>query len=88
MTRHDFELVCFYLARFYVVIVVIYCVYLWTSVQTHHTSVRTAIALLGFAVCTLLPERFAKHRLHERLIMLFGVIGTTVMLIVVYKQSA
>ncbi len=87
MTRNDLKLVCFYLARIYVLAAVIYSVYLWTSVQTHHASVRTAIALLAFAVCTLLPERFSKNALSERLVMLFGVIGTTIMLIVVYEQA-
>jgi|GEM_PF-4444425 len=82
MTRNDIKLLCFYFTKFYVVVVVIYCAYLWLFVQTYPASLRTAIALLAFAVMTLIPERFAKNHLTERLIMLFGVSGTSILLLV------
>lgn len=82
MTRNDLKLLSFYFAKVYVVFVVFYCVYLWLYVQSYPASIRTAVALLAFAVMTLLPERFAKSRLSESLIMLFGVVGTSILLVV------
>lgn len=87
MTSRDLKLLLFYLARFYAVFAVAYCVYIWLAVQTHHASIRTAIALLAFAVCVLLPERFATHSLSETLIALFGLTGTTVLLLVTISQA-
>lgn len=81
MTRNDLKLLSVYFAKLYVVGVVFYCVYLWLYVQTYPASIRTAIALLAFAVMTLIPERFAKSRLSEWLIMVFGVIGTSLLLL-------
>lgn len=88
MTARDLKILAFYLGKAYVVAVVFYCVYLWTNVQTYHTSIRTVIALLAFAVLTLLPERFAKTRLSETLVMIFGIAGTTILLLVVQSQQS
>ena len=82
MTANDLKFLSYYFAKLYVVVVVVYCVYLWLFVQTYPASLRTAVALLAFAVMTLLPERFAKSHLAENLIMLFGVVGTSILLVV------
>lgn len=87
MTTNDLKLLSFYFAKMYVVMAVIYCVYIWTVEQTHHASIRTAIALLAFSVITLLPERFAKTQLTETLVMCLGVTGTTILLLVTIFQS-
>lgn len=88
MTRNDLKLLSFYFAKVYVVVVVFYCVYLWLYVQTYPASLRTAIALLAFAVMTLIPERFAKSRLGEVFVMIFGVVGISILLMVIFKHHA
>lgn len=87
MTVNDLKLLCFYLSRTYVILAVAYCVYLWTVAQTHPASIRTAIALLAFAVITLLPERFCRTVISEKLMMAFGVIGTSILLAVTVSQA-
>lgn len=88
MTRNDLKLLSVYFAKLYVVGVVLYCVYLWLYVQTYPASIRTAIALLAFAVMTLLPDRFAKSRLGEIFVMMFGVVGITILLLVIVQHHA
>lgn len=88
MTVNDLKLLPYYPVKIYVVSVVAYCVYLWIIAQTHPASIRTTIALLAFAVITLLPERFSKTALTENLMMAFGVIGTSILLAVTVSQAS
>ena len=75
-------------AKAYVVLAIAYCVYVWTAGESARSgSLRTAIAVIGFGLCAWLPERFTDNRFAVPLLMAFGVVGTTVMVIVVHTQG-
>lgn len=76
------------IAKTYVVLAIASCVYVWTAGQNPRTgSLRTAFAVIGFGLCVWLPERFTENRFAVPLLMVFGVVGTTVMVIVVHTQG-
>ena len=76
-------------AKAYVTLAIAYCVYVWTAGQNPRTgSLRTAIAVIGFGLCVWLPERFTENRFAVPLLMVFGVVGTTVMVFIVHTQGA
>jgi len=75
-------------AKAYVSIAIVYCVYIWTADSlSGRGSLRTAIAVIGFALCAWLPERFTENPIAVQLLKIFGVFGTTVMLLVIHTQS-
>ncbi|MDX1439237.1 MAG: hypothetical protein R3284_04975 [Rubricoccaceae bacterium] len=75
-------------AKAYVAIAIAYCVYIWTAgTLSGRASLRTAIAVIGFGLCTWLPERFTENPIAVPLLKIFGVVGTTVMVLVIHTQS-
>lgn len=75
-------------AKAYVALAIAYCTYLWSlGTLSGRASLRTAVAVIGFGLCTWLPERFTENPIAVPLLKLFGVFGTTVMLLVVHAQS-
>jgi hypothetical protein len=76
-------------AKVYVALALAYCVYIWTVVLPLGTaSLRTAIAVIAFSLCVWLPERFTENRFAMPMLKVFGVVGMTVMLVVIHKQSS
>ena len=83
-TKYVLELI----AKAYVALAIAYFVYIWTAGSNPRTgSLRTAIAAIGFGLCVWLPERFTENRYAVPLLMVFGVLGTTVMLFVIHTQG-
>ncbi len=77
------------IAKVYVALALAYCVYIWTVVLPLGTaSLRTAIAVIAFSLCVWLPERFTENRFAMPMLKVFGVVGMTVMLVVIHKQSS
>jgi len=75
-------------AKAYVALAIAYCVYIWTAIALPGPrSLRTAIAVIGFGLCVWLPERFTENPYAVPLLKVFGVIGTTVMLLVIHTQG-
>jgi hypothetical protein len=77
------------IAKVYVALTLAYCVYIWTVVlPLGSASLRTAIAVIAFSLCVWLPERFTENRFAMPMLKVFGVVGMTVMLVVIHKQSS
>ena len=75
-------------AKAYVALAIAYCVYIWTAESSSGSgSLRTAIAVIGLGLCVWLPERFTENRFAVPLLKVFGVFGTTVILLVVRAQG-
>ena len=76
-------------AKAYVVLALAYCVYIWTAALPPGTaSLRTAVAVIAFFLCVWLPERFTENRFAMPMLKVFGVVGITIMLVVVHEQSS
>ena len=77
------------LAKGYVALAVAYSLYLWFSGPfSGPRSWRIVFAVVAFGVCVWLPERASDNPYVVPLLKVFGVIGTTVMLLVLHQQGA